>query len=89
MPGLQERELANPGAGGERLIAITVLALEQAELSAGVGMFAAHDDSHAVRPAAQIQQSGDLGDIGMLADLPVGGDRRRPRRLGTQTGPRS
>ena len=79
VPGFQERQLSDPGVGGEGLVAPAVGLLQQRQLRAEVRPFAADDDPHPGRPAAQIEQSGDLGDLGAVADLAVGGDRRRPR----------
>ena len=81
MPGFQERQLSDPGVGGEGLVAPAVGLLEQRQLGAGVRPFPADDDPHPGRPAAQVEQAGDLGDVGAVADLAVGVDRRRPRPL--------
>ncbi len=43
---------------------------------AGVGSFAAHDDAHVRRPAGQVQQSGQFGHVGAVAQFAVGLDRR-------------
>src|SRR5215212_8550715 len=66
---------------GEGLVAPTVSLLQRRQLRAGVGTFPADDDPHPGRPASQIQQPGDLGDLSALADLTVSGDRRRPPPL--------
>src|SRR5215207_4826914 len=76
--GFQERELSDQGVGGEGLVAPAVSLLQQRQLRARVRSFAADNDPHPGRPAAQIEQSGDLGDLGAVADIAVGGDRRRP-----------
>ena len=42
------------------------------ELGAGVGSFAADDDSGPGRPVVQVEQVGEFGDPGAAAGLPVG-----------------
>lgn len=61
--GFQESQLPGGGVGDERLIAPAVAFLEERQLRARVGSFASHDDPHAVRPARQVQQAGQLSDI--------------------------
>jgi hypothetical protein len=60
------------------LVAPTVSPLQQRQLRAGVRPFAADNDTHPSRPAAQIEQSGDLGDLGAVADLAVLGSVTPP-----------
>src|ERR1700690_3566854 len=61
--GFQESQLPGGSVGDERLIAPAVAFLEERQLRARVGSFASHDDPHAVRPARQVQQAGQLSDI--------------------------
>ncbi|HET6948742.1 MAG TPA: hypothetical protein VFI47_00095 [Acidimicrobiales bacterium] len=46
--------------------------VEQGELGAGVGAFAAHDQAGALGPALQVHQFGDLDDLGAVADAAAG-----------------
>jgi hypothetical protein len=89
VPGLQERQLPEAGVGGEGWVAPPVLVLEQGQLRPRVWPFAADDDPHRFRPARQGEQAGELGDVGVLADLTVGvqGDLPRGRRHHRDGGP--
>jgi hypothetical protein len=58
--------------------AIAVVLL-QAEPGSEVRVFAADDDPHAGWPAEQVEHASDLGDVSAVADLTVGGERRRTR----------
>jgi len=53
--GFQERQLPDPGVGGDGLVAPPVGFLEQTELRAGVGVFAADDDPHPGRPFGEVE----------------------------------
>jgi len=77
--GFQERQLPDPGVGGERLVPPPVGLLEQGQLGAGVGAFPADDDPHPGWPAAQVEQVGDLGDVTAVTDPTLGVNRRGPR----------
>ncbi len=48
----------------------------------GVRAFLAGDDPHAFRPAAQVEQAGEPGDPGAVADLPVAVVGRGPGASG-------
>ncbi len=52
------------------------------ELGAGMGAFFADDDPHPGRPAGQVEQSGEFGDPGAVAGLPVGVVGRGPHAVG-------
>jgi FCD domain len=49
---------------------------------AGVGAFPADDNPHALRPAGQVEQAGELGNPGAVADLTVAVIGRGSRRAG-------
>ena len=51
-------ELPRAGAGDESRVPPAVVALEEAELSTGVGAFPTHDDQRALRPGRKVQQVG-------------------------------
>ena len=84
VPGLEERQLAGLRVGDERLVAPPVAFLEQRQLGAGVGSFAAHDDSHPLGPLGQVKQPCQLGDIAALTHAAVGIERRGPDLLRDQ-----
>lgn len=46
--------------------------LEQGQRRPGVWVLAAQDDPHTGRPGRQVEQAGDLHDVGVLADVAVG-----------------
>jgi hypothetical protein len=71
MPQLQVRELSVGGVGGERGDPESV-DVGEAELRPGVGPFVAGGRPHPFRPALQVQQSGELGEPGAVADVVVG-----------------
>jgi hypothetical protein len=82
--GFQESDLPGSRVGDERLVAPPITLFEEAELGAGVGVFAADDDPHPGRPGLPQgvgQQAGDLHDVGVFADIAVGVDRGCPRLL--------
>ena len=65
----------------EALVAQPVVLVEQRQLGAGVWVFASHDHPHLCGPACvgeAGEQTGQLGDLGMLAQRAVGLDRRGP-----------
>ena len=63
--GFEERQLPDPSVGDPTGpgSATGVGFLEQGQLGAGVGSFAADEDPHPGRPAGQVEQVGDLGDV--------------------------
>jgi len=84
VPGLQERQLPTQCVGGERLIAVAVADLEGVQRRTRVRELAADDDAHvraAAGPAGQVQQAGDLDDVGVLTQVPVGVAGFLPRPL--------
>jgi len=82
--GFEEPDLPEGGVGDEGLVAPPVPVLEQGQLRAEVGVFAPDDDPDPRRPPGQGEQVGDLHDLGVVADLAVGSNRRRTRRLRNQ-----
>jgi len=56
--------------------------LEQRQLGSRMRALTANDGPHPSRPARQVQQAGELSDVGAIADLTVRGERSRPRRVG-------
>ena len=77
--GFEERQLPDPSVGGDGLVAPPVGLFEQGQLGAGVGSFPADDDPHPGRPAGQVEQVGDLGDVTAVTDVPVDVHGRGPR----------
>ncbi|MGH3594317.1 MAG: hypothetical protein ACRDRF_25275, partial [Pseudonocardiaceae bacterium] len=76
MSGFAELDVGAGGVGGDDLVALALLLFEQAQLRTGVGVFAADDDPHVDRPAGEAvpagavaQQSGELGDLGVVAGV--------------------
>jgi len=63
------------GVGRDPLVAPTITLFEQRQLGARVGSFATHDDPYPSRPAGQVEQSGQLGDVTALthAAISIGG----------------
>jgi len=84
VPGFQERQLSGGGVGDEGLVTPAVGLLEQGQLGAGVGAFAAHDDPHPGRPGAQVEQPGEFGDIAAGAYTAVSIQCGSPYLLGDQ-----
>ena len=85
MPGLEKGELPTGGVGGERLVAVAVAVLEGVQGRAWVRQFTADDDPHAGAvggPLAQVEHLGDVDDVGVLTQVPVGvaGDLPGPLR---------
>ncbi|MEX5309605.1 hypothetical protein RF650_09350 [Kocuria sp. CPCC 205297] len=75
MPGLEKGELAGRGVGDEGFVAPAVAFLEQRQLRAGVGAFAAHDDPHPGWPLGEnlrVDEAGQLGDVAALTNAAVG-----------------
>ena len=71
-------ELPGSGAGGEGSESVPV-DVGEPQLRAGVGAFLADDHPHPFRPAAQVQQAGQLGDPRAVADLAAAVVSRGPR----------
>ena len=81
MSGFQQRGLPAAGVGGERLVAVAIADLEGVQRRAGVWQLAAHDDPHPGAggvPATQVEQAGDLHDVGVLTQATVGVARALP-----------
>ena len=81
MAGLEERELPAGCVGGEGLVPVAVADLEGVQSRTGVRQFAADDDAHpgaGLPPAGQVQQAGDLDDVGVLAQPTVAVVRSLP-----------
>ncbi|WP_260849402.1 hypothetical protein [Kocuria marina] len=75
VPGLEKGELAGRGVGVEGFVAPAVAFLEQRQLRAGVGAFAAHDHPHPGWPLGEnlrVDEAGQLGDVAALTNAAVG-----------------
>jgi hypothetical protein len=72
VPQVQGGEVVAGRVGGERGVAQALDGVEQGQLGAGVGAFAAHDQAGAVWPPVEVDEIGDLGDLGAVAGLSVG-----------------
>ena len=73
MAGVELGVLLGAGVGGEAGVAPAVAVLDQVQLRAGVGPFAAHDDAHAGRVVGEHrcrQGAGRLGDRGRVTLVP-------------------
>lgn len=68
MTQLEIGQLTAAGVCGERGQPVPVDVFE-AELRAGVGSLAPDDDSHVLGPLLQVQQAGELGDVGAVPGL--------------------
>jgi hypothetical protein len=75
---LEVGELAACGAGGEAGEPVPV-DVGEPQLRAGVRALLADDDPHAIRPAIQVQQAGQLGDPRAGPDEAVSVVGRGPR----------
>src|SRR5437660_5000769 len=78
---LQCFEVGDVGAGevGDEDLEAVAVDVGEGELGAGVGFFAAGDHAGAVRPAREINQSGEFGDLAEVTFVAaVVGDRRLP-----------
>lgn len=73
--------VAERGVGGDDLVAVALDGLEQAQLDARVRASAPDREPGADRKvrAVAVEQTGHLSDLGAVAYLPVGFDRRIPR----------
>lgn len=80
---LEIGELPAAGVRNERRQPVPVDVLEP-ELRAGVGPFAADDDTHPRRPAPEVHEAGELGNIRAITSASVGVVGRRPDVLGDQ-----
>ena len=81
----EKGELPAAGVGGERLVAVAVADLARVQGGPGVREFAADDDPHAgagLGPLAQVEHAGDLDDVGVLTQVPVGVRRCLPGQAG-------
>ena len=78
MPQVQVGQLPGPGRGGEAGEPVPA-DVGEPQLRARMRAFLADDDPQSFRPAGQVEQSGELGDPGAVADLPVAVISRRPR----------
>ena len=74
----QKRQLPSCGVGRERLVTPAIVFFEQRQLRTGVRPFTADDHPGAGRVSAQVEQTGEFGDVPAFAQLPVGVDRRAP-----------
>jgi len=72
VPQVQGGEIVARGVGDERGVAEALDGVEQAELGAGMGAFAAHDQAGARRPGIQVHEIGDLDHLSAVPGLPVG-----------------
>jgi hypothetical protein len=89
--GFEELGVGAGGVGGQELVAPPVGGLEQGELRAGLGFFAAGDDAQVSWPARQLvtawcvaQQGGELDDARFpgVAGLALGVKDSAPARYG-------
>ena len=69
---LQGPTAGDGGVGEKDLVAEAFVEVEQRQLRAGVGTFAANDDPGALRIAGQVDQAGELGDFGFVSEGAVG-----------------
>lgn len=78
---LERGVLPTFAVGGERGQPVSVDVVEP-ELRAGVGAFPTDDHAHVFRPAVQVEQAGQLGDIGagtrVLVTASSNGGKRTP-----------
>ena len=81
MPELELLEGAASGVGRERGEPVAVDVIE-AELRSGVGPFPADDHPHPLGPAGQVQQPGELGQIGAVAGVTIRVVGREPHPFG-------
>lgn len=79
------RAAAGEGRVGEEdLVAHAFVLVEQGQLGDGVGALAADDDAGAVRVAGEVDQAGQLGDLGPIAQGPVLLQRGVPDLVGQE-----
>ena len=78
---LKGGEVAVGLVGGEHLEAVAVV-VGEAQLGAGVGVFAAAQHAGAHRPVAQVDPAGQLADLGAVAELAARINRGGPDRFG-------
>jgi hypothetical protein len=84
VPGFQERDLSAAGVGGEALVAVAVADLEGVQGRAGMRQLTADENPDARAaggPARQVEQAGDVGDVGVLPQVPVDVARDLPGPL--------
>ena len=84
MLSFEKGELAAAGVGGERLVSVAVSDLEGVQGRAGVRRFAADDDPDARAgrgPAGEVDHLGDLDDVSVLTQIPIGVGRCGPGPL--------
>lgn len=66
------------------LVAHPFVLVGQGELGAGVGAFTAHDEAGAVRVAGKVDQAGQCGEVGPLAEGSVLVERGCQMRSGSE-----
>jgi hypothetical protein len=84
VPQVRGGEIVAGGVGDERGVAQALDGVEQGELGAGMGAFAAHDQAGARRPGVQVHEIGDLDHLGAVPDLPARFAGRFPVLFGHQ-----
>jgi hypothetical protein len=80
VPQLQQLQRARwPwGVGDEHLMPHALHGVEHRQLRPGVGPLAPHDHPRALRIRGEVDQVGEFGDLGPVAQLPVGVEGRDP-----------